>query len=182
MNFQNFLVLDPQPPFYCFHAIGRSLKCRESGHDKCIETGQNLIENGLKCSNFKYSFKNLDNRNVESGHHLHKNAGVYILQDIVRVERQQGKYETEQVGKNNSKKREKIVKKWSKNAPREVLKSKIFLPRGRGHPFPWTPSPAASALRASARILGPSGLAYSGCSHLPSKISGSQPLFDFKKP
>ena len=83
------------PPFHCFHVIGRSLRCRESGHDKCIETGQNLIENGLKCNNFKYSFKNLGNKNVESGHHLHKNAGVYILQDIVRVERQQGKYETE---------------------------------------------------------------------------------------
>ena len=76
----------------------------------------------------------------------------------------------------------KIVKKWSENASSKVQKSKIFLPRGRGRPFPWTPSPAASALRASARILGPSGLAYSGCSHLPSKISGSQPLFDFKKP
>ena len=36
---------------------------------------------------------------------------------------------------------------------------KNFLPRERGHPFPWTPSPAASALRASARILGPLGLA-----------------------
>ena len=40
----------------------------------------------------------------------------------------------------------------------ERLKNKIFLPRGRGHPFPWTLSPAASALRALARILGPSGL------------------------
>ena len=30
---------------------------------------------------------------------------------------------------------------------------KNFLPRERGHPFPWTPSPAASALRALARTL-----------------------------
>ena len=37
----------------------------------------------------------------------------------------------------------------------ERLKNKIFLPRGRGHPFPWTLSPAASALRALARIHGP---------------------------
>ena len=54
-------------------------------------------------------------------------------------------------GKIIQKKGKKIVKKWSKNAPREVQKSKIFLPRRRGHPFPWTPSPAASALRALPR-------------------------------
>ena len=36
----------------------------------------------------------------------------------------------------------KIVKKWPENASREVnKKSKIFLPRRRGHPFSWTPSP-----------------------------------------
>ena len=35
----------------------------------------------------------------------------------------------------------KIVKKWPENAFREVKKSKIFLPRRRGHPFPWTPPP-----------------------------------------
>ena len=34
----------------------------------------------------------------------------------------------------------KIVKKWSENASREVQKSKVFLPRGRGPhpPQPWT--------------------------------------------
>ena len=51
----------------------------------------------------------------------------------------------------------KIAKKWCENTSREVQKYKIFLPRGRGHPFLWTPSPAALALRASARIIGPSG-------------------------
>ena len=51
----------------------------------------------------------------------------------------------------------KIVKKWSENASSKVQKSKIFLPRGRGRPFPWTPFPAALALWASARIIGPSG-------------------------
>ena len=35
----------------------------------------------------------------------------------------------------------KIVKKWPENASREVKKSKIFLPRRRGHSFPWTPFP-----------------------------------------
>ena len=50
----------------------------------------------------------------------------------------------------------KIVKKWSENASREVQKSKIFLPRGRGRHFPWTPSPAALARQASARIIGSS--------------------------
>ena len=37
--------------------------------------------------------------------------------------------------------RVKFITKWSKNAFREVQKSKIFSPRGRGHPFPWTTSP-----------------------------------------
>ena len=35
----------------------------------------------------------------------------------------------------------KIIKKLPENASREVKKSKIFVPRRRGHPFPWTPSP-----------------------------------------
>ena len=38
-------------------------------------------------------------------------------------------------GKGGKKKKVKIVIMLSKNASREVQKSKIFLPRGRGHPF-----------------------------------------------
>ena len=49
------------------------------------------------------------------------------------------------------KRRVKIVIKWFKNASREIQKTKSFSPRGRGHPFLWTPSP---------RSLGPSGV---GC-------------------
>ena len=57
----------------------------------------------------------------------------------------------------NEKKRGKIITKLSKNAFREVQKSKIFSPRARGHPFPWTPSSVALALWASAHKLGPAG-------------------------
>ena len=57
------------------------------------------------------------------------------------------------------KRRVKIVIKWSKNASREVQKTKSFLPRGRGHPFLWTPSP---------RSLGPLGV---GCGNSAENIN-----------
>ena len=53
----------------------------------------------------------------------------------------------------------KIVKKWSENASSEVKNRKFSYPGEGDAPsaFPWTPSPAALALWASARIIGPSG-------------------------
>ena len=60
-----------------------------------------------------------------------------------------GKMKLSRCGK-IKKRRVKIVIKWSKDASREVQKTKMFLPWGRGHPFFWTQTPAVSALRASA--------------------------------
>ena len=66
----------------------------------------------------------------------------------------------------------KIDNKWSENASSEVQKSKIFLPRRRGRPFPWTPSPAAPW--ASALII---GLGANICSFIPppKKNSSARP-------
>ena len=47
------------------------------------------------------------------------------------------KMELSRRGKNNEKEGKEIVNEWSENAPEEVQKSKLFLPRARGHPSAW---------------------------------------------
>ena len=51
-----------------------------------------------KCTNFKYNFKNLGNKNVEIGHNLHKNAGVFF-QNIARGNGSWGKIKPSKWGK-----------------------------------------------------------------------------------